>query len=717
MLNPDPIELNDTFIAFRARIFEQALALMSILATLTVFVSNGLYGVPKDVVMLFWFLVILGCASSFVLRRYFSLRIGIYAFVISALAINALAFVFLNPVLAAYLFAVVVALASVLVRRTTALAVCVFISALIFQIKPSWLPAGELLPPLLLVWLVYLVISLILDHMLSMLHLLSAYQVHVVQQMEAARESRAVLAQRTKALDEANQNLSFANNQLYHARRAAEEARRLKAQFAANVSHELRTPMNLIVGFAEMMIGAPKAYGVPLPSAYWSDMNTIFRNARHLQSLIDDVLDISQLEAGQMSVVKEEVSVDAVIREAADMLRDQIVNKGLRFDVLLADSLPVMWLDRVRIRQVVINLLGNALRFTDSGAIQLQADCGPAEVQVSVCDTGSGIPPDELDRVFQEFHQLDTSLARRFSGSGLGLTLSRHFVQMHGGRLWAESEGVPGRGSCFRLTLPLAGDVGKMVFSTETPGIPKHRERCILIMDEDPAILRLFERNVSKQKALGAKTVDEARQLLAAQPTVVIVDAKRDDAITQSFLADAEKTTPIVRCPMPSGRRTMQALGMADYLVKPVSYEALRDALMRITRPIKDVLVVDDDKEIVRLFTRMLQTMPETYAVKKAYSGAEGLDLMRAEPPDAVILDLLMPDVDGLTVVHQMKLSDALVDVPVIIVSARGAAEAVTVTGLGALSVRKPAGFQPLELVRCIEAIAEAVTPATAPAP
>jgi signal transduction histidine kinase/DNA-binding response OmpR family regulator len=716
MLNPDPIELNDTFIAFRARIFEQALGLMSILSTLMVFISNGLYGVPKDVVMLFWFLIILGCGFSFLLRRYFSLRIGIYAFVICALAINALAFVFLNPVLSAYLFAVVVALVSVLVRRTTALVVCVFISALIFQIRPAWLPAGELLPPLLLVWLVYLVMSIILNHMLSMLRLLSTYQAHVVQQMEAARESRAALAQRTKALDEANQNLSFANNQLFHARRAAEEARRLKAQFAANVSHELRTPMNLIVGFAEMMIGAPRAYGVPLPSAYWADMNTIYRNARHLQSLIDDVLDISQLEAGQMSVVKEEVSVDTILREAADMLRDQIVNKGLRFDVTLADSLPVMWLDRVRIRQVIINLLGNALRFTDSGAIQLQAYCGPADVQVSVCDTGSGIPPDELDRVFQEFHQLDTSLARRFSGSGLGLTLSRQFVRMHGGHLWAESEGVPGKGSCFRLTLPFTGEDGRIVLPTDVSSSPKRRERCILIVDEDPAMLRLFERYVSKQKALGARTVDEARQLLAAQPTAIIVDAERADETTQAFLSDAEKTTPIVRCPMPSGRRTMQALGMADYLVKPVSYEALHDALTRITRPVKNVLVVDDDKEIVRLFTRMLQTMPEVYAVKKAYSGAEGLDLMRAEPPDAVILDLLMPDVDGLTVVHQMKLSEALADVPVIIVSARGAAEAVTVSGVGALSVQKPAGFQPLELVRCVEAIAEAVTPATAPA-
>jgi DNA-binding response OmpR family regulator len=170
----------------------------------------------------------------------------------------------------------------------------------------------------------------------------------------------------------------------------------------------------------------------------------------------------------------------------------------------------------------------------------------------------------------------------------------------------------------------------------------------------------------------------------------------------------------VIACAMPSGRRTMQHLGVTDYLVKPITSDGLRQALHRIGRDIHDILIIDDDREIVRLFHRMLQAMPEKYRVRKAYGGLEGLELMRLQPPDAVILDLLMPDLDGLSIVQRMHATAELAHIPIIVVSARGASEAIAPSSNGSLTINKPAGFQPLELVYCIEALIDNFSPATA---
>jgi CheY-like chemotaxis protein len=223
---------------------------------------------------------------------------------------------------------------------------------------------------------------------------------------------------------------------------------------------------------------------------------------------------------------------------------------------------------------------------------------------------------------------------------------------------------------------------------------------------------QLFERYTSKHKAISAATLEEAARLVKnIQPSALVVDKSR-----AANIHDVAGSTPVITCSMPSGRRTMQLYGATDYLVKPVSRAELFTSLERLNLPVHTILLIDDDPDVVRMFSRMLQTAPQQYELWKAYGGMEGLAQMEQQPPDVVLLDVLMPEVDGFEVVRKMKANPALASVPIIMISAYGAMETIEASADGELAVVKPAGFQPIELVRCIEALVEEFRPATEPA-
>ncbi|MBC7814529.1 MAG: response regulator [Burkholderiales bacterium] len=620
-----------------------------------------------------------------------------------------------------YLFAAVGVVASVLVGGNAAIAFTA-----LSTLFAALLMAGGFVPPpvgisaVLIFWIVVGMNHIALNSLRQTLVMMNNFQNYIVEQVRELRERRAQLAQLTKALVEATEKLEYANVQLRHARATAEEARMMKAQFAANVSHELRTPINLIVGFAEMMVSAPDSYGGALPSAYWKDITTIYRNGKHLQGLINDVLDMSQIEAGQMAMVKEEVAADMLLLETADLIRDSIAAKGIMFDIDVPDDLPTIWLDRVRIRQVVLNLLGNAVRFTDSGHIHLRAWRENDQIHIQVKDTGMGIPPQEVNRVFEEFYQMEGSLSRRHGGSGLGLTLSKQFIEMHGGRIGVESAGIPGEGSAFWFTLPLVDQLRASGHGQRGSLIQSEHKRYFVVLDDDPVMRQLFERYTNKHHALSAQTISEALKLVrAVQPAALVVDQQvmvqaAADENLRTLLDEAASITPIIQCQMPSGRRAMQLRGVSDYLVKPVSMENLETTLKRLAIPIHNILVIDDDQDIVRLYDRMLKTLSPAYQIRKAYGGAEGLAMMNRTPPDVVILDLLMPEMDGFGVIDAMQAAPALNSIPIILASAYGASEGITPFTQGELIVSRSDGFQPIELVRCIENLVDALRPANA---
>jgi signal transduction histidine kinase/CheY-like chemotaxis protein len=559
-----------------------------------------------------------------------------------------------------------------------------------------------------------LLIGLLIFHsLLETLGIAWRYQHYAFEQMHEARTHRAELMHLTKALKDSQENLAHAYDQLEHARSAAEEARRLKAQFAANVSHEFRTPINLIVGFSEVIVNSSHVYDTPLPEAYWSDVQTIYESAQHLQGLINDVLDISQIEAGYMTVVKSLTDPRMVIMESATLVREMIENNRLSFHLNVPDWIQPLWLDRIRIRQVLLNLLSNAVRFTPTGSITLRATCSEQELQIQVIDTGQGIAAKDLSRVFDEFFQVEQTTSSKRGGSGLGLTLSKEFVEQHGGTLSVSSQGIPGLGSTFTITLPIDNI---RAFSPRGNAValnldPQDSRQCFVVVDDDPAVFQLFYRYTKRHRALNAQTIEQAVDMVASlKPTAVVVGNEQAvDALT-TVSPGAPYQTAIIRCPMPSGRRTMQSLGVSDYLVKPVSRDDLATALRRLNRPPRTALVIDDDPDIVRLYSRMLGEHDSIETVWQAYSGREGMALMDYSPPDVVILDLLMPDVDGFSVIQWMKADARLCEVPVILASARGAGDALTPSAKGSLSITKPDGFQPVELVRCVETLLDSVT-------
>jgi signal transduction histidine kinase/DNA-binding response OmpR family regulator len=526
-----------------------------------------------------------------------------------------------------------------------------------------------------------------------------------------AQERRAEVRSMLKSLDEAYWRLERANEALIYAREAAERAYRFKAEFVANVSHELRTPLNLIIGFSEMVATAPESYkGMPLPSEYRGDVLAIYRSARHLADLINDVLDLSQVEAGRLGLEREPADLGGVIHEAVEIVRGLAEAKGLRLEVEVPDGLPRLRLDRTRIRQVLLNLLTNATRFTEEGCIRVQARMEPQEVRVTVEDSGHGIAQEKIDRAFEAFSQLHDGEVRE--GSGLGLAVSKRFVELHGGTMWIES--ALGRGTTVGFALPTPGSgreapVALLKASRLVPA--QEAQPWVLVLHDDAQGVGLLRRYVEGYQFAAAHTVQEACALVEeATPAAVILEpgwAGRWAEVAVRSRLPAE--VAVLTCPLPGLRHLAHALGAAEYLTKPVTREQLLAALSRLPGPSRKVLVVDDDPNFVRLVTRVLKAHDASIGVLEASGGEEGLALLRAQRPDVVLLDLLMPEVSGYDLLVEMKRDEALAKVPVIILSARGL-EDETAPLAGELQLARSGGFTPGQVVEVIQALLPAIS-------
>jgi signal transduction histidine kinase/DNA-binding response OmpR family regulator len=652
------------------------------------------------------------CGVLYILRHN-HLRLACYIAVACMWITNAIIAFYSSQPSFLYLFGLVIVLSSSLIKFSAT----VFLAAS-STVMMIILAGGQELAvgPLLNIWGSLFAGVVVSRGLYQLLETINRHHDYAIEQMNLARDHRAQLVKLTKALQEATEALRHANIQLRYAREAADEARRLKAQFAANVSHELRTPINLVIGYSEVMVTAPEIYGAPLPPAYRSDIQAIYRNAKHLQDLINDILDISQIEASRLAVTKDKSDLRQTLLEAAKMARDLVDAKGLQFRLELPVELPEVWIDRTRIRQVVLNLLANAVRFTDEGTITLRASLGTGEIVVTVKDTGIGIAENDLGQVFEEFYQVENSLSRKQGGTGLGLTLSMHVVRHHGGRLWAESDGIAGHGSTFSFTLPVSVDARRITGNQVSKTVASHNPKCVIIFDDDVAIGQLFKRYLNKHEVVISRSPDEFIRLTQMiQPSAVVLDRNQRNTEFEGFLASCSADTAIIFCPMPSGRRAAQAYSVADYLTKPITRQALIKAIVALEKPVHKILVVDDDRDITRMLSRMLESYDRRYAVWQANNGEDGLAIMYREHPEVVLLDIQMPTMDGFSVIHRMKHDPLLQQIPVIIASARGAEEVITSRIEGEMTVVRPNGFSPVELVNCVEAVVNVLMPSTAP--
>ena len=690
-------------------------------------------------------LLTLGVAASYVLKRR-HLQLAAHLLVGSSLAATVCAMlVFPLPDLA-YLLILPVIFASVLLSQGAHLLIATAAGLLILALDLTRtgppLPSARVTPPVM----VGALITRLLSHHpmlpIAIIALVTAaswvsarnlytaltWVLHAYERArdneETARQRQAELRRALKALDEATYRLERANYMLALAGDQAEEAQRLKQQFAQTISHELRTPLNLIVGFTELMTESPEYYGAELPPTYLRDLNIVHRNACHLQEMINDVLDLARIEAAQLSLVLQDSDPAQLIQEAVTTARSLVEARGLALRTEVEPGLPSLRVDPTRIRQVLFNLLNNAARFTDEGSVTVKAHRRGDEVTFAVADTGVGIAPDEVPRIFEEFHQADGSTRRSHGGVGLGLAISQRFVRLHGGRIWVESE--LGRGSTFYFSLP----VGESCPTAAPPARPtgaggtalaEAAERPVLLaVTRSPSAAALLMRYVRGFRTVIVPNLEQAhryaRQLM---PQVAVIDQACENLEPGSLSQLAARwdlpRVPFVACPLPGGELLHQ-LAVDGYLIKPVSRRSVWDVLRRFGENVDRVLVVDDDQDFVLLMSRMLEDNPvRRYQVLSAFTGQDALTMLQHHQPDLVFLDLGLPDMDGSQVIERMRSNPAQRHIPIVIVSGQDEMGS-TQTMRGAVVIARADGLMPSEVVHWIQEVAD-TTIKSGPAP
>ncbi len=544
----------------------------------------------------------------------------------------------------------------------------------------------------------------------SMIWALSGWQ-RATDALAETRERRAEVYHALRALEEATYRIERMNSELIVARREAEEARALKARFAAAVSHELRGPLSLILGFSQMIALSPERYGVPLPAPYQPDVDTIYRNSQHLVALVDDILDLSRIEAERLPLVKDRVELEEdVVRKVANIIEPLARRKGLTFHLELAGNLPWILADPVRLRQALLNLATNAVRFTEKGGVTVHTRQEAQSVIVSVHDTGPGIAAEEVRKLFQEFYQVHTAETREQVGSGLGLSISKHLIELHGGQIWADS--TPGTGTSFHFSLPLPGTEGTAGGLARTePARHQFATESCLIVHEDPGIVRLLARYIEDYRMVGLPDGADVVALTEdLHPRAIITTPEREEGIRRA-LAPTAFDVPIVTCALPRLTEWANIRGASSYLIKPITTDVVMAVMRRLERNGETtVLLVDDDPDAVRLLERMLTGVPRPYTILKAYDGLEALDLMREVAPDVVFMDLLMPGLDGRQVIDRMHDDERLRAVQVVIVSARDWLEGEAAVDTP-ISVRSRAPVEIARAARCLKALLDTLGP------
>ncbi len=461
------------------------------------------------------------------------------------------------------------------------------------------------------------------------------------------------------------------------------EMDKLKTQFLANMSHELRTPLNSIIGFSRVIL---KGIDGPLTEMQQTDLTAIYNSGQHLLGLINDILDVSKIEAGKMELNFDEVDLKPIIKGVMSSAVGLVKDKPIQLAHHVPEDLPNIWADGTRVRQVLLNLISNATKFTERGRITLTASYDNDWVTLCVSDTGLGIPEDKVHSIFEEFTQVDGSSTRSAGGTGLGLPISRRFIEMHGGTITVKSK--LGAGSSFAVTLPIsAQSLSKTEPSQEQPELTPQTSDCrlVLVVDDDPGVISLYRRYLEGEgyQVIGVSSSDEALdQASKLQPFAVTLDVMmptKDGWQVLQELKNCPQTQhiPIIICSIVSDEGLGFSLGAADYLVKPIMEDELLTALARLDQREDevDVLVIDDQADDILLIRRILEAQPR-YRVIEAHDGQTGIDLVHRRRPDLMILDLMMPGVDGFAVLEALKQEPDTRNIPVIVITARVLSEA-----------------------------------------
>jgi signal transduction histidine kinase/DNA-binding response OmpR family regulator len=500
-------------------------------------------------------------------------------------------------------------------------------------------------------------------------------------------------------LSDALESAEIATEDALQAKDAAESANRTKSTFLANMSHELRTPMNAIIGYSEMLIEEAEDLG---QDDFTPDLQKIRNAGKHLLALINDILDLSKIEAGKMTIYLETFSLTDMVNDVVGTVQPLLEKNSNRLELQLSPDLGNMRADLTKVRQTLFNLLSNASKFTEKGTITLTAERVPATVRpadpsrppgenslmvrteesilIRVTDTGIGMTPEQLGRLFQAFTQADASTTRKYGGTGLGLIISRKFCQIMGGDISVESEA--GVGTTFTVSLP--AEVRDIVEippdavpgKTTTPNAAT--ARTVLVIDDDPDAAELMARALERsgfatlRAHKGGDGIELAR---TKQPDAITLDVMMPGMDGWSVLSvlkgdpETEKI-PVIMVTMLQDRQLGYALGASDFLTKPVDSVKLREVISKHAgKPDAEVLIVEDDATNREMLARMLQK--ENLNVVTAENGSQALERLAIQRPALILLDLMMPVMDGFEFLSIIRREPQLATIPVIVITAK----------------------------------------------
>jgi PAS domain S-box-containing protein len=444
------------------------------------------------------------------------------------------------------------------------------------------------------------------------------------------------------------------------------EADQLKSQFLANMTHELRTPLNSIIGFSRVIL---KGIDGPITETQKHDLNAIYKAGQHLLGLINNILDFSKIDSGRMELSLSEIDLKDIVRDVMATATGLVKDKPVKLVTEIDDDLPTILADSVRTRQILLNLISNAAKFTDIGEIGVKVQLNTEEngLLIAVFDTGTGISSQDQRKLFEPFSQLDISTSRRIGGTGLGLSICRHLVELQGGRIWVES--TPGIGSTFFFTIPLLTDERAVEVTSKAPiifGLSSNQEKLQHLEKILQSETLQFQSASNPEKFL-----DVATEL---QPKAILIDPTMPDGAGWKLLVKLKsepmtRSIPINTFSLSENMEKGFNLSVGDYLSKPVQAADLQIAvrfLLTFKEWELDTLIIDNIDEDLHALERQFQShFPGE--IRTATSGFEGLIAARQQIPDLIVLSLFMAKADGFRMMEALRVDERTRDVPIIL--------------------------------------------------